>query len=220
MSKLLGDARDWDYAQTGLHELPELPQWAQFASVDSGVLSVMGTSSADRISVSVSGSNLIAKRNGVSVPVPLWSLQKIVVNAGDGNDLVDVKKVALPVEIDGGAGNDTIYGGLAGDTLLGGEGDDRLYGGDGNDSLTGGAGVDLLQGQNGDDWIDGHDGAPKEKISGGAGVDTAYVDVGESAGAVETRIEAPAPAPAAAATPLMLGSVMELDLGDVGKSVV
>ena len=194
---------------TESEEISEIPEWSKFIAVSDRTLYINGTSGADKINVSVSGSDLLVYRDGVPNRVPLADVQKISIAAGDGNDVVDVRKVGLPVEIDGGAGDDTIYGGSSSDVLIGGDGNDRIYGGDGNDSLTGGAGVDLLQGQNGDDWIDGHDGAPKEKISGGAGADTAYVDVGEKAGAVETRVEAAPPAP------LLLGSVVELDLGDV-----
>ena len=208
--------RSGSFTQREWEELSEIPEWSKFTTVSDGTLYVNGTSGADKISVSVSGSDLLVYRDGVPNRVPLACVQKISIAAGDGNDLVDVKKVALPVEIDGGVGNDTIYGGSAGDVLIGGDGNDRLYGGDGNDSLIGGAGVDVLQGQNGDDWIDGHDGVRQDKISGGAGRDTAYVDVGEKAGAVETRMETPAPA----AAPLLLGSVMELDLGNAGGRVL
>ena len=58
-------------------------------------------------------------------------------------------------EIDGGAGDDTLYGGPGGgddvmrggpgrDTLYGGAGDDRLVGGAGNDRLIGGPGADVF----------------------------------------------------------------------------
>ena len=45
-------------------------------------------------------------------------------------------------DIDGGAGNDTLYGGPGGgdDVMAGGLGNDRLFGGQGNDTLTGGPG--------------------------------------------------------------------------------
>lgn len=53
-----------------------------------------------------------------------------------GNDLVDN-------EIDGGAGEDTLWGRGGDDTLRGGGGDDLLRGGTGNDLLIGGAGFDI-----------------------------------------------------------------------------
>ena len=48
----------------------------------------------------------------------------------------------VPLVLDAGMGNDTLYGGAGDDTLLGGFGDDQLYGGDGNDLICGGPGND------------------------------------------------------------------------------
>ena len=56
-------------------------------------------------------------------------------------------------DIDGGAGNDTLYGGPGGgdDVMAGDHGDDRLFGGQGNDILIGGPGDDRLAGGPGND---------------------------------------------------------------------
>ncbi|MEL7238604.1 MAG: calcium-binding protein, partial [Planctomycetota bacterium] len=71
---------------------------------------------------------------------------------GEGDDRVDFvgsnDAVMLPVNINGGGGNDTLTGGTASDLLNGGEGDDVLDGGDlipqlqDSDTLDGGAGFD------------------------------------------------------------------------------
>lgn len=187
--------------------LGSVPDWSQFVTLSDGTLYVQGTDQADNIRASVTDDWLVITRNGVPNRVPVASVHQIIVSTGDGNDRVDLKRIALPTTIEGGAGNDTIYGGSMSDTidgedgvdwvygnngddaLFGGAGDDRLYGGNGNDSLTGGAGLDLLQGQAGNDWIDAHDGLTTEKISGGAGTDTVYVDTGEKSASTETRTE-------------------------------
>ena len=56
-------------------------------------------------------------------------------------------------DIDGGAGNDTLYGGPGGgdDEMDGGPGHDRLFGGQGADTLIGGPGNDRLAGGSGND---------------------------------------------------------------------
>ena len=56
-------------------------------------------------------------------------------------------------DLDGGAGNDTLYGGPGGgdDVMAGGLGNDRIFGGQGNDTLIGGPGDDRLAGGPGAD---------------------------------------------------------------------
>ena len=56
-------------------------------------------------------------------------------------------------DIDGGAGNDTLYGGPGGgdDEISGGPGHDRIFGGQGDDTLNGGTGDDRLAGGHGND---------------------------------------------------------------------
>ena len=69
------------------------------------------------------------------------------VNGGAGND-----------SLTGGSGPDKLAGGTGNDTLAGGGGNDTLDGGDGNDSLSGGSGNDSITGGNGNDSADGGDG--------------------------------------------------------------
>lgn len=81
------------------------------------------------------------------------------------------------VDVQGGAGNDTIITTYGNDKLSGGEGDDRLFAGDGDDTLVGGKGDDLLSDQSGrnvfqyeigdgDDtiFLPGRDGVASENI--------------------------------------------------------
>jgi hypothetical protein len=86
-----------------------------------------------------------------------------------------------------GAGDDTVAGGLGADTILGGGGADEIDGGDGDDSLDGGEGDDLIlfrdgadtvHGGAGDDYIDDtigtQHGAFANLLDGGEGADTIY----------------------------------------------
>jgi len=94
---------------------------------------------------------------------PFTGVHKIVVNGGQGIDIIDLSGVndSVKIEAHGGAGNDTITGGA---------GDDKLYGDEGNDTIHGGGGADLIHGGTGDDHLFGDGGA--DELRGDAGNDT------------------------------------------------
>lgn len=81
---------------------------------------------------------------------------------GSGDDVVNATATTLGVNVDGGAGGDTMTGGSGADSLTGGSGADSLSGGAGDDTLIGGDGNDTLAG-----------GAGADSLVGGAGQDTA-----------------------------------------------
>jgi Ca2+-binding RTX toxin-like protein len=78
-----------------------------------------------------------------------------------GNDTLNAGNVAIAVNLDGGAGNDT---------LIGGSGNDILTGAAGADSITGGTGVDLINGGAGNDILNG--GLGSDILTGGLGTDS------------------------------------------------
>lgn len=82
------------------------------------------------------------------------------------------KLPVLPVDIDAGAGDDTLTGSDDDDVIDGNEGDDTIVGYDGDDALVGGAGDDNIDGGAGDDQIAGQAG--DDRIRTGAGNDTIY----------------------------------------------
>ncbi|WP_413168337.1 calcium-binding protein [Capilliphycus salinus ALCB114379] len=92
---------------------------------------------------------------------------------GDGDDTLrgDLDSRDPQVNIDGG--DDTINGGLGNDQIGGKTGDDELYGSDGDDEIFGDDGDDLIRGGLGNDTLTGDD------FSGGEGVDTFVLAVGE-----------------------------------------
>jgi Ca2+-binding RTX toxin-like protein len=131
----------------------------------------------------------LVQRNGFTLGnFDIDDFTAIRVDAGDGNDRVRVYSQAerLPddglgvpegiakqvlLEINGGAGNDTLEGTGGDDTLFGGRGNDLIYGGSGNDIVSGGHGNDKLDGGDGDDIITGSYG--NDGLTGGAtGADT------------------------------------------------
>jgi len=71
---------------------------------------------------------------------------QVVVNCGDGDDVVSVDESITVAAIIGGENG--------ADTLRGGGGNDQLFGGDGNDVLDGRGGGDILDGENGIDTVD------------------------------------------------------------------
>ncbi|CCH50103.1 calcium-binding protein [Pseudodesulfovibrio piezophilus] len=103
-----------------------------------------------------------------------------VINAGDGDDLVDMSSHSLTyqdVTINGGAGHDALWGNVGNDTLNGGTGHDTLIGGNGEDVLSGGDGNDRLYGGHDNDILYG--GSGNDTIYGGDGNDRAYLGDGD-----------------------------------------
>ena len=89
-------------------------------------------------------------------------LRMLTITGGTGANRIDLSAVQPAkfvnlsrVNVDGGAGNDTLIGSGVSDSLLGGAGNDSLLGGGGNDLLDGQAGLDTLTGGAGNDTLDG-----------------------------------------------------------------
>ncbi|MDO8742740.1 MAG: calcium-binding protein, partial [bacterium] len=87
----------------------------------------------------------------------------------DGTTLSSDQLLARGFDLDGTAGNDTIFGTNTTDRMRGLAGNDLLIGGDGDDILDGGSGDDLLQSGAGNDILDG--GSGNDLLQGGAGDD-------------------------------------------------
>jgi RTX calcium-binding nonapeptide repeat (4 copies) len=93
------------------------------------------------------------------------------VNAGEGDDRVEVsKRISVPVTLRGGPGDDLLLGGAGTDKLIGGAGDDRLIGWRGADLLYGGPGADILIGGPASDVLRG--GPGEDTAAGGPGKNT------------------------------------------------
>lgn len=98
------------------------------------------------------------------------------IRLGAGNDTLTATDIDSDLNIDAGAGNDTITSGLGDDRIRGGAGDDVIDGSEGDDALQGDAGNDRLLGGLGDDVLSGGDG--NDTLDGGEGNDTLYGDAG------------------------------------------
>jgi hypothetical protein len=152
---------------------------------------VSGTRKRDQIRLSQrSDGMLVISNNDASLSVSPKQVDRVVIDALDGNDLIvvdatvtmrvsidagagndriDCSAAAIGVCVDGGIGNDVIKGGSADDTLYGGPGPDRLAGNDGVDYLDGGPGNDTLKGGNDHDMLFG--GPDQDIVLGGPGDD-------------------------------------------------
>ena len=140
------------------------------ASVEAGVLTVQGTPADDVITVDVTPGRIKVNVNGEKKNFKTKGVKLIEVDAGAGNDDVQLgSKVRIAARLLGEAGNDTILGGGGNDQLNGGVGDDELRGGAGNDALAGEAGLDDLFGDVGNDQLDG--GVGDDALDGGVGRD-------------------------------------------------
>jgi Ca2+-binding RTX toxin-like protein len=141
-----------------------------------GVLNVIGGDSVnDNITVGITdaGTHVRVVIAGTSDQFfDATMVKKIHIRGLGGDDTIYVSEwepMTLPVEIDGGAGNDTLTGSAAADKIRGGAGNDQINGLDGKNDLAGGAGNDVIWGGAGSDKIDG--GAGKDVIVGFAGND-------------------------------------------------
>jgi Ca2+-binding RTX toxin-like protein len=161
------------------------------------------------------------------------ALDKLQLNLLGGNDVLTgagLPAGALPLLVDGGAGNDDVTGSAAADQLLGGEGNDTLRGGAGADTLGGGLGDDVLIGGDGDDRMFGDDGDDRlvwnpgddtDVFEGGAGTDTAEINGGGgaevftlTANGDRVRIDRVNPAPFSVDAGTMENVVINMNGGD------
>jgi Ca2+-binding RTX toxin-like protein len=111
------------------------------------------------------------EENGVVTFFNTNSVARIVVNAGTGNDTVNISPaVTKNAVIDGGAGDDDLSGGSGNDVINGGAVNASVNGGSGNDVLDAGAGNNRLRGGAGNDRMTAGLGA--DDFDGNGGVDT------------------------------------------------
>ena len=134
------------------------------ASLDGGILTVAGTDGADSITVGLNsaGTRYSVNINGDAQTFNVSAVNKLVINAGAGNDKVQFNerngRLTVSPTIDGGDGNDRITGSTRKDKVTGGRGRDFILGAKGNDRLSGESDADTLFGDAGDDLMFGGSG--------------------------------------------------------------
>ncbi len=154
--------------QTAAHKKVSLSGLNRFETVSNGGAdydTLELTSGSDALALD----DVLTQMNSAAV-AELGRLVNIeLINAGEGNDIVDLSSArysATGLKVDGGAGNDVLWGGAGADQLLGGTGSDSLLGAAGNDTLTGGAGADsfLFAAGSGQDTITDFSAADGDKV--------------------------------------------------------
>src|SRR5690242_1367024 len=141
-------------------------------------LLITGTKNADRIGITQDGRGIVI-RDGTASKLIKAKLHQIIVNGGEGSDLIGVDSVIkLRTALNGGSGHDVIVGGGGNDAINGGAGNDSIYGGAGNDILVGAAGNDSLYGNGGNDSLVGGAGDDVLVSVGGGRYDTLEGDGG------------------------------------------
>ncbi len=114
------------------------------ATLVNGELFVNGTSRADNIRIVNRSGGLVVTSGGRILGRFTQSLvTHITVDAGDGNDVVNLVNVNISSDLYGGRGHDILIGGQAADHLYGEMGRDALFGRAGSDTLDGGSGRNL-----------------------------------------------------------------------------
>jgi len=153
------------------------------AAVDGGVLEIGGTARNDRILLRRDSTGVAVA--GLTSHFSTGSFSRIEITALAGDDTIDASASPVPVIINAGDGNDVIYGGAYADLLFGGAGNDTLFGGsandtlhgnDGNDYLNGGRGADQLFGDAGNDQLLAAGDHTPDRLDGGVGFDRAWGD--------------------------------------------
>jgi Ca2+-binding RTX toxin-like protein len=107
---------------------------------------VNGTNGDDVILLS--GDQNLVTISGLAATVNVRTIEpgldKLTIQAQDGDDVISAQGLSPAFFGDGGNGNDILVGGDGNDTLVGGAGDDILIGGAGQDVLDGGTGDNVL----------------------------------------------------------------------------
>ena len=111
-----------------------------------------GTEGSDEVRYAVRNGQVEVIVNGESQGT-FQPTGRVIAATGGGDDVVRFGKLPVPVQIDGGAGDDRLAGTPGPDILIGGDGNDRLAGHAGRDLLIGGAGRDTLAGGAGEDIL-------------------------------------------------------------------
>lgn len=165
-----------------------------------GVLTVAGTEEADQLAVGRNDTSIVVNDNGTNSSWNPADVTSIVVNGLGGNDDIVVRaRLAKPITLGGGAGDDRIHGGAGRERILGGAGDDLLAGGGGGDLMEGGDDDDRIVGGAGEDRMLGNAGSDRfdavdtfhDQLDGGDGEDYARISRGDRAVNIEHVIVRP-----------------------------
>jgi len=153
------------------------------AKLEHGALRINGGDASDKIALRLNAASSdvlevdVGDDGSAEFSFERADITQIVVNAGDGDDLVRFDETngavnaGIATTLRGGDGDDTLAGGSGAETLRGGDGSDSIDGNRGADVGILGAGDDLFVWDPGDgsDIVEGQDGHDTMLFNGAAG---------------------------------------------------
>jgi Ca2+-binding RTX toxin-like protein len=135
---------------------------------------VNGGNGAEQFTLTANGARVRFDRlDPAPFSIDIGTTENLVLNMNGGDDSFSATgnlAALISVNVDGGAGNDSILGSNGNDVLLGGDGDDFIDGQQGADVAFLGAGDDVFQWDPGDgsDVVEGQDGRDSMLFNGSA----------------------------------------------------
>ena len=152
------------------------------ASIKHRTLTITGTAASDKLALRLRAGHPqtlqvdVGDDGSADFQVRRRRFDRIIVNAGGGNDLVRIDEsngaftTTTPTQINGQSGDDTLIGGSGAETLNGGAGNDIVDGNGGADRVSLGGGNDRFIWDPGDgsDVVNGGDGHDTMAFNGSA----------------------------------------------------
>ncbi len=141
-------------AATGAAKLEQLEQRQLLSTtLDGDVLRILTGASADMIVLTQSGGSLKVQENRDAYQFDSSLIRKISIATGAGNDRVQALGVVIPMEVDLGAGNDTLMADGGHDTIHSGAGADLISATGGDNEIYTDTGTDRVIALGGKDTI-------------------------------------------------------------------
>ena len=141
-------------AATGVAKLEQLEQRQLLSTtLDGDVLRILSGAGADVIVLTQSGGSLQVQENRNAYAFDASLIHKISIATGAGNDRVQALGVAIPMEVDLGAGNDTLMADGGHDTIHSGAGSDLISASGGDNVIYTDTGADRVIAVGGKDTI-------------------------------------------------------------------
>ena len=162
--------------------------------VEHRTLTITGTAESDKLALRLRAGDPrelqvdVGDDGSAEFTVRRRRFDRIVVNAGDGNDQVRIDEsngtftTTTPTQINGQGGDDTLLGGSGAETLNGGDGNDVVDGNGGSDTVTLGSGDDRFVWDPGDgsDVVDGGAGHDAMAFNGSAAAEQFHLSANRS----------------------------------------
>ena len=151
-----------------LFVLSSVTATASGQTLSNRLLTIVGQPTADDISVSIQGADVVVDVNSVQTRFNAALVGRLEIQLGAGDDTLR-NTTAIPMRVFAGGGDDLVVGGSGDDVLNGQAGADSIFGGDGDDEIDGGSGDDTIMGEGGIDSI--LDLSGENILTGGPGRD-------------------------------------------------